>query len=283
MGHKLQSSLPLIAVDIGNTRMKVGLVPRELAPANRGQDSSLPVPTETLSLTIDQPTGRFEEARLTEWCRQYASPLTEWLVASVHRGATERLTQAVQSWSINSDNNTFSLRKLTYHDVPFAIHVDEPARVGIDRLMAAVAANQLRQRDRAAIVVDLGTAIKVDLVDSRGAFCGGAILPGIAMAARALEEQTDALPRIAMDHLEQPPQPLGKNTLGAIEAGLYWGAVGAVRELISQMSKSLAAPPDIFLTGGASTQVAALLDANAAHSLLHVPHLVLSGIALVGR
>jgi type III pantothenate kinase len=101
------------------------------------------------------------------------------------------------------------------------------------------------------------------------------------MSARALEEHTDALPRVALDHLEHPPEPIGRSTVPAIEAGLYWGAVGAIRELISQMSKGLSAPPDVFLTGGASSHVAKLIEASAACSVRHLPHLVLSGIALV--
>jgi type III pantothenate kinase len=161
--------------------------------------------------------------------------------------------------------------------------VAEPARVGIDRLLAALAADRLRRPDRAAIVVDLGTAITVDLLDADGAFRGGAILPGIAMSAAALAEHTDALPRVAMEQLERPPAAVGASTVPAIESGLYWGAVGAVRELIGQMSSDLDASPDVFLTGGASEHVAEILAANAMFEVHHVPHLVLSGIALVWR
>ena len=65
-------------------------------------------------------------------------------------------------------------------------------------LLAAVAANRIRTADRPAVIVDLGTAITVDLVSSDGAFQGGAILPGIEMSARALHDYTDLLPRIEM-------------------------------------------------------------------------------------
>jgi type III pantothenate kinase len=84
-----------------------------------------------------------------------------------------------------------------------------------------------------------------------------------------------------LDHLEKPPAAVGKSTVRAIEAGLYWGAVGSVRELIAQMTSALTAAPDVFLTGGASAHVAELLAANAEYEVRHVPHLVLSGIALV--
>ncbi len=76
--------------------------------------------------------------------------------------------------------------------------------------MAALAANRLRQADRAAIVIDLGTAIKVDVVTSDGAFAGGAILPGLEMSARALDEQTDALPRVAVDLMVRAAGGLGQ-------------------------------------------------------------------------
>jgi type III pantothenate kinase len=112
-----------------------------------------------------------------------------------------------------------------------------------------------------------------------GAFAGGAILPGIAISARALAEQTDALPHVAMEQLEQPPSPLGKSTVSAIEAGLYWGVLGAIRELISRLASGLSQPPELFVTGGASRQVADLLKTQG--TVRHMPNLVLSGIALV--
>jgi type III pantothenate kinase len=146
-------------------------------------------------------------------------------------------------------------------------------------LLAVVAANRLRTPDRPAIVVDLGTAITVDLVEADGAFAGGAILPGIGMAARALADQTDALPHVVLTHAETPPSPLGKSTKAAIEAGLYWGAVGAVGELVSQLTERLQTQPDLFITGGASRTIADSMKGDA--RVQYVPHLVLAGIALL--
>jgi type III pantothenate kinase len=274
------SSSQLIAVDIGNSRMKVGRVTRGHQSSTAPCASDLPIPNASIDLRIDHATGGFDDVQLVAWCEEHARDNAAWHVASVHRGAADRLADAVAKWATHTGVEC-PLRRLTYRDVPLAIHVDEPARVGIDRLLAAFAADRIRHADRAAIVVDLGSAITVDLLDANGAFCGGAILPGIATSARALEEHTDALPRVALDHLQHPPEPIGKSTVPAIEAGLYWGAVGAVRELISQMSKDLAAPPDVFLTGGASSHVAKLIEASSPYTVRHLPHLVLSGIALV--
>jgi type III pantothenate kinase len=273
------SAKHLVAVDIGNSRMKIGRF-------TRGQQTrptlavDLPIPDTTIDLAIDHAQGSFDDARLVAWCDQHSRDTAAWHVASVHRSAADRLTAAVSKWA-NQAHVECPIRRLTYRDVAIPIHVDEPARVGIDRLLAALAVERIRQRGRAAVVIDLGSAITVDLLDASGAFCGGAILPGIAMSARALEEHTDALPRVALDHLEHPPAAIGKSTGPAIEAGLYWGAVGAIRELISQMSKDLPSPPEVFLTGGASSHVAELLQAESAYSVHHLPHLVLSGIALM--
>jgi type III pantothenate kinase len=271
--HERMNDRTLIAADVGNSRMKLGRFDC------RGQGGgSLPEPTATLGLQIDNATGEFDVQRLEAWCGEHVPNESVWRIASVHRAAAERLTAAVASWAKQSGAQC-AVRWLTYRDVPLPLDVDEPARVGIDRLLGALAADRLRGRGRAAIVVDLGSAITVDLLTADGAFAGGAILPGIGMSARALAEQTDALPHVAMDRLERPPVTPGKSTIAAIEAGLYWGAVGAIRSLIAQLSAGMAEPPEVFLTGGASPQVVELL--NADRQVRHVPHLVLSGIALV--
>jgi type III pantothenate kinase len=162
------------------------------------------------------------------------------------------------------------------------IRVEAPERVGIDRLMGALAVNRLRQRNRPAIVIDVGTAITVDLVSAEGAFEGGAVLPGITMSAQALHEETDALPSIRLESLVEPPPPVGKSTREAMEAGVLWGAVGALRELIRRMAAECSVPPHVYLTGGTSSAVASLLGSNHL-DVLHVPELVLAGIALVAE
>ena len=199
---------------------------------------------------------------------------------------------------------------MTHTDLPqLIVRVDAPERVGIDRLLAAVAVNRVRRPDRPAVVVDLGTAITVDLIAADGAFEGGAILPGIAMAARAMAEQTDALPQSRLAELRAAPPVVGKSTLAAIDSGLFWGAIGAVRELVTRYATTLdrdrsemaagvqpsgcrrqaqaGTPttacgikdaPDLFLTGGAAPQVADLLSEDGL-SVRHLPNLVLSGIA----
>jgi len=148
--------------------------------------------------------------------------------------------------------------------------------VGIDRLLDAVAVNRVRQSDRPAVVVDVGSAITVDLVSASGAFLGGAIAPGITMSARALHTFTDLLPLVETADLATPPLALGRSTLAAMRSGLFWGAVGTIRELSARLCAGLDRPAEIYLTGGAGPAVAELLGPE----VQHIPYLTLAGIAV---
>lgn len=264
----------LVAADIGNTRIKLGRFDRA-APSRE-----LPAPTTTLELPLLNRDGDFDAARLSTWCSVELAENADWLISSVHRGAAAQLITAATELGARL-SRIWTVRQIGFADVPLVVEVDAPERLGMDRLMGAVAADRLRPVDRAAIVVDLGTAIKADLLSDVGAFVGGAILPGMAMSAWALKQQTDALPLVAVDDWQQPPRPLGKSTVPAIESGIFWGAVGAIRELVSRFSKSLAEPPAVFVTGGGSRLVAMVLAEDESLALRHVPHLVLSGVAIV--
>lgn len=263
----------LIAVDVGNSRIKLGRFDLTAASA-----SPLPAPSETVEVPLTDRAGQFDKRLLTDWLRRLP-PATAWLVASVHRGAADRLCQLLAG--SESADPARRVRQLVHSDVPITVNVPAPERVGIDRLVAAAAANRLRRPGHGAIVVDHGSAITVDLVDATGAFAGGAILPGTAMAARALTEQTDALPQVAVDRLSDATPPVGDCTVAAIESGLYWGTRGAVRQLVEQIAAGQTAPPDVMVTGGGAADLAQGLADLTGLTAKHVPHLVLAGIALI--
>jgi pantothenate kinase type III len=90
------------------------------------------------------------------------------------------------------------------------------------------------------IVVDLGTATSVDEVDADGFFLGGAILPGLGLAAQALAEGTARLPRVELD---LPGEAIGTDTSAAVQSGVVLGHIGAVRELAARMQARLGPPP----------------------------------------
>jgi len=252
-------SLPIVAVDIGNSRIKFGIFE---AVGGTG---------------LPEPLDVFEQAAIADFTQlpallqQAAAGPYTWWMCSVNRPAAIRLDQWLEATKKHA-----TLRRLTHDLLPLAVEVQHPEHVGMDRLAGAVGANRIRESSRAAIVIDLGSAITVDLVSAAGVFLGGAILPGIGMSARALHEFTDQLPEIAMHELDEPPLALGKNTADAMRSGLYWGAVGAIRELITRLGADLDVRPQVFLTGGAAPAVAHLLGPD----VQHVPHLVLGGIAV---
>jgi len=251
----------MLAVDIGNARIKVGRF-----AAIDGNE--LPEPTATISLDGRRPD--FE--RLDTWLAQAGTDATcGWWIGSVNRPSTALLLD----W-LRDQRPDAPVTLLSSGDLPLVVELERPDMVGIDRLIDAVAANHLRTPGRAAVVVDIGTAITVDLVSPEGAFCGGAILPGIEMAARAMHEFTDMLPLVEMSKLDEPPEPLGRSTVPAMQSGLYWLAVGAVRELTSQLAKDFDEPAEVIYTGGAGPAIAEAIGG----SVRLVPHLTLAGIAL---
>jgi type III pantothenate kinase len=197
-----------------------------------------------------------------------------WWIGSVNRPSATRLIDWIRSHRPHD-----AIRLLAAGDLPLRVALQRPDMVGIDRLMDAVAANQLRRAGHAAVVVDVGSAITVDFVSDDGVFHGGSILPGIAMSARALHTFTDLLPLIDMSELMAPPPALGTSTEAAMRSGLFWGTVGAIRQLIVELAGEKIERTDVFLTGGAGPAVAELLGRSARH----VPHLTLSGIAVAAR
>jgi len=255
---------PLIAVDVGNSRVKLGWYEGALA-------SAYSEPVATLQLAIDPWNPQLLASWLNALRDSCSTGSPIWLIASVNRAVTTR----VIAWAHDYDAGA-RVAELVVDDLPLTVALASPGRVGMDRLLAAVAVNRLRSAARPAIIVDVGSAVTVDVVSDRGDFVGGAIFPGFRMSARALAEQTDRLPHLAVDRLNVPPPPLGTSTESAIRAGLFWGTIGALRELVGQLSAGLPTMPQLFLTGGAADPVARLLGEETRH----VANLVLGGIAL---
>ena len=179
--------MSIVAVDIGNSRIKIGWFDLPLQ-RSREKPLCLPQPRGILAL----PTADWSDSTLANWSAEIP-PTTPWWIASVNRPAATRLTNWVQQ--------RYPARQLSHVDLPIVATVEHPERVGIDRLAGAVAANELRQPQRPAIVIGVGSAITVDLISADGVFRGGAILPGIGMSARALDEFTDLLPRSPLEEL----------------------------------------------------------------------------------
>ncbi len=131
------------------------------------------------------------------------------------------------------------------------IRMDNPKEVGADRIVNAAAAHRLYHGQ--IIIADLGTATTFDVVSKEGDYLGGAIAPGIAMAAEALSMRTAMLPRVEFVH---PKQVIGTSTVAAIQSGLIFGYVGLVEGLIARIKHELGGEAKVVATGGYAKLIA---------------------------
>jgi type III pantothenate kinase len=149
---------------------------------------------------------------------------------------------------------------------------ENPLEVGADRISAAVAA--FDKYGGPVIVVDFGTATTFDAVSAKGEYLGGAIAPGIQIAAEALYLKTAKLPRI---EIRKPKRAIGRTTVSSMQSGLYFGYVGLVTRTIEEIRRELGRAAKVVATGGFGSQVAAELPEIEAHE----PALVLQGLRLI--
>jgi len=152
--------------------------------------------------------------------------------------------------------------------------VDEPDKVGTDRVVSAAAAYDVVED--AVVVADFGTAVTIDLVDEKGVFLGGVICPGLEIGARALKENTAQLPKTK---ITRPKTPYGRTTAEAINCGLYYSAIGTLEEVIRRYAEKIGRWPQTVLTGGAAKIIKDECDFIDSY----VPNLVIKGIVLAYR
>jgi len=280
----------LIAIDVGNSRVKVGLFPREAndapasPPAQAGATAMATSLPECLHATASSSRGEIPWSGFVS----KISRLNPSEVRGIIAGANpEGVARVAAEWPTSDWGIPQILTQVPGDQLE--VTTDEPGKVGIDRLLNAVAANLLRLPSSPAIIVDTGTATTVDLVSSRGAFDGGAILPGFELSARSLHLYTALLPNIPIEELASESHlPLGKNTRAALRSGLFWGQLGAVRELVSRLSDigtarvpergpaAAVAAPLVLLTGGGASLLAPEMP-----QARWEPFLCLQGLVLV--
>jgi type III pantothenate kinase len=152
------------------------------------------------------------------------------------------------------------------------IRTDNPREVGADRIVNAVAA--LERWGGPIIIVDFGTATTFDCVTEAGEYIGGAIAPGFRISNDALIKRTAKLPRV---EVARPPSAIGKNTVHAIQSGLYYGYVGLVDSLARRCAVELGGDPHVIATGG----LAHLLSRDSEAIDEVDGHLTLRGLALL--
>ncbi|HZZ77007.1 MAG TPA: type III pantothenate kinase [Gemmataceae bacterium] len=236
-----------IVVDVGNSRIKWGLCSSELV-------------WSTASLPPDDPA--VWQKQWDEWKLQKGQ---EWLVAGVH----PKRSEALLAWLHGRAETVRELKSAK--QLPLIVDLEYPEKVGIDRLLNAVAANLRRQENVAAILIDAGTAVTVDYLDGKGAFKGGTIFPGFRLMASALHHYTALLPIVELDASVLPP---GTSTTLAMQAGIYHAVLGGIERIITEYQHRFPTAFEIFLTGGDAKSIAPRLR----HVVHHWPEMTLEGI-----
>ncbi len=128
-----------------------------------------------------------------------------------------------------------------------AVKVRDPAEVGADRLVNAVAAQALYGGP--LVIVDFGTATTFDVISADGDYLGGVISPGINLSLKALHEAAAMLPRIAVE-APQDGRVLGRSTLEAMQSGVFWGYVGLVDGIVARLRAEIEPAMKVVATGG---------------------------------
>jgi type III pantothenate kinase len=231
----------LLAIDIGNTNITFGLHEGEnLGPRWRIRTIHEKTPDEygILMVQLFEHRGRRPE------------DVSGVAIASV----VPPLSQAFE----DASRNYIGVEPLLIDAgvrTGVSIKYDDPRQVGADRVVAAAAVRALYGAP--ACVVDFGTATTFDAVSTEGVYLGGAIAPGVGIAAQALFERTAKLPRV---ELRRPPSVIGRNTPHAMQSGLLFGYVGLVEGMVARFKTALGPETRVVATGGLAEVIARETD-----------------------
>ena len=152
------------------------------------------------------------------------------------------------------------------------IHCDNPASVGADIICACVAAHYLYGSP--SLVVDMGTATKMMVMNDRGAFIGVSIIPGVKVSLDALARRTAQLPMV---DLEAPKNVVGKNTADCMKSGIIFGSASMVDGMIDRICDEVGSSLPVYATGGLSS----VIIPYCKHNITYDEYLVLKGLNII--
>lgn len=154
------------------------------------------------------------------------------------------------------------------------IKVENPSQTGADLVVGSVAA--LREHAAPLIVVDMGTATTIVVLDRDGAFIGGSISPGVKISMDALTERTALLPGLQLD---QPRRAIGRNTIDCMRSGIMLGTACMLDGMIERMEQELGCPATVVATGG----IAKFVVPMCRREMIYDKDLIVKGLAILYR
>jgi type III pantothenate kinase len=237
----------LLVLDVGNTNTVLGVFAR-VAKVHPGGDSDEPPRYERLlanwrvatsrTSTVDEYGVLFRN--LFSMAGLEVKAIRGIVISSVVPPLDPVLRQVCEGY--------FHLRPLFIEPgvkTGMPVHYDNPAEVGADRIVNAVAA--FEKYGGPCVIVDFGTATTFDCVSAKGEYLGGVICPGIGVSADALFEHTARLPRV---EIRKPARVIGSTTVGSLQSGLYYGYLGLVDGILELLLAELGQDTRVVATGG---------------------------------
>ncbi len=154
------------------------------------------------------------------------------------------------------------------------IRLENPAQTGADLVVADVAA--LREHKPPLIVIDMGTATTMSVLDQNGAHIGGCIIPGVRISMDALTDRTALLPGLQLD---QPKRAIGRNTIDAMRSGIMMGTASMLDGMVERMEQELGSKTTVVVTGGIAKFIVPLCKTP----MIYDKDLLIKGLAALYR
>jgi type III pantothenate kinase len=250
----------LLAIDIGNTNIHLGL----------WQNESWAVTWRARTVPDKMPD---EYAVLVRNFLGSAGvgfkAITNVIISSVVPALTLTFTELVERYT-----NTTPIIVTHLTNTGIKVDIDQPEQAGADRIVNTVAAHTLYGGP--AIVIDFGTATTFDVVSANGDYLGGAIAPGIGLAHDALVSRAARLHKV---DFQPPPSPIGKNTIHALQSGIFLGYLSLIEGMVARLKQAMGGEQTIkvIATGGLSSLFQKHTDVIDILS----PNLLLDGLRII--
>ena len=249
----------LLAIDVGNTHITVGLFQGKVLKQTWRLSTHRHYTTDELGVQFLSllATKTLDASVLTGVCIASVVPSLDDPLRSMSR------TYLRQTPIMVGPGTRLGIKNL----------YKNPEEVGADRLVNAVSVHALYRKP--AIVVDFGTATTFDCIGAKGDYLGGAICPGLELAGEWLAMHTAKLPRVAFQNA--PAKAIGKTTKESLQSGLFWGYIALVEGLLQRLTREMAVTPVVVITGGLSSLVGPHIKAVTRIA----PDLTLEGLRLI--
>ena len=240
----------LLVLDVGNTNTVLGVFAR-VAKANKDLDQ--PPPYERLVAHWRVATRQASTVDEYGVLFRNLFSMANLEVAEIHGIVISSVVPPLDSVLRQVCERYFNSKPLFIEPgvkTGMPVHYDNPAEVGADRIVNAVAA--FEKYGGPCVVVDFGTATTFDCVSSKGEYMGGVICPGIGISADALFQRTARLPRV---EIRKPARVIGSNTVGSLQSGLYYGYLSLVDGILELLLAEMGKETKCIATGGLGSMI----------------------------